>query len=501
MDERAEQLLKIRRNYRIEPSEALREFWAQIEKKQPHEESIPFRFFNLRFLTQAQVADFDPKELRFWFKTRASIHLVQYYIPLAHALTSSEAMFVAAYDRNKHFIGVFHCNLNIDPVFITADLFSLLDGTPPPASSKEAFLAEKVSPVLLVDCSPESFYYELQYDEAAIAKKEQEKIMRLLEYLKLVYPVVQYEEKFEVKVLKKQFKFLFSKNSEGQLPPGPDFQFLRDSIYELDTILPILNLINYRIWNSGSNMMAEYGFYRTEKGVVMLHIEQLCEFVRWGVIPAHYNAHFPAIIYSSQPSGYRDVLEYEVRMFETQEEYSKYYKEFMDAKYQLVRPLEEKDIPLVIDYFLNSTKVELTEAGLDELLIPSEETLLEELHQCMNTENAAKEQFNMIFEMNRKTYGHARLDQIAETTAHFFFFNWEPSFRRQDTIDPWMEQAIELIRTTYPTIRTIYTELSKEDNYRAEILQRAGFEEIGQETFQRDKMSIETTYTRWRLRL
>ena len=81
------------------------------------------------------MAEFDPKDFRFWFRLRPKIFLVQYYIPLAYAGDSSHSMMMACYDRAKHFIGVFLVNRLIDPVFISFELESLLAGTPPPNPS------------------------------------------------------------------------------------------------------------------------------------------------------------------------------------------------------------------------------------------------------------------------------------------------------------------------------------------------------------------------------
>ena len=491
-------LKKIRRDYRIEPSTELLDFWKTVEKKKLQEDYIPFRYFKIKLFTLEQVAEFNFKKIRFWFKKRPQVHLVRYYIPLASVIASSEFTLVAAYDSAKHFIGVFFCNLLIDPIFITADLFSLLNQIEP-EKNKAAFLEEVVSKRLIKEFNFDQFYPEI-YDEEKKQELLEKNILEVFEYIKMIFEVIHYNEKLEIKSLKKSFKIFFQPRNKNNKEVRYTIEIPKSDYDGFSTILPVLNLINYRMWNSDSDMIAEYGFYRISNGIVMLQVEQLCEFIRLGIVPPAHNVHFPPIIYSSQSSGYANPLKYEIGFFETQEAYNEYAKSITISRYEKsARRMQQKDIPRIVDYFLDTHSLLLLDAGIEAMKIPSEEKLIENLQLSLNAKDDKKHQFYVMFDIDIDTRGHGYIEKIKKgKEAYFYFFYWDNVYNKPEIIDELIEKSIQVIQEAYD-LKTIYAENLKKDDYRNEAFKRAGFEWVKEQETARDEMSVKGIYNLWKL--
>lgn len=497
MEDKDVLLKRIQRNYRIEPAKELQEFWKEIKHKGLHENLVSFRFFKLNLLTIEEVTNFDFKNIRFWFKKKGAYFLVRYYIPIA--TLGGNDVFIAAYDSAKHFLGVFLCNAKSDPIFITSDLFSLLENSTP-TQTKEAFLKEEVSKGVL-----KAFDFNKGYPDEGEEESQRlfnQELHEVLEFIQNVYGVVDYNYVLDIKTLKKSFKIFFKNNESTKWEAVKHIIEIPKSDYHNshDWIIAILNRINFQLWTSDSDMMKEYGFYIIDHGIAMLHIHQLCEFVRQGIIPTFFNVHFPPIIYSTHPSGFVNTLKYEIKFFETQEEYDKFYKDFMNEKEQMsAREMEEKDMASVVDYFLDTSKEQLAIDGIDELKIPNEEQLIDNLQQCLDSENKKKEQFNLLFERNGKTYGHCHLERVSKNkTAYFYFFYWQKAFRQVEIIDEWIDQSLSYFFEKH-SLKTIYTELIPSDTYRNEVLTRAGFEFVKEHNIVGDSLRFEQTLNLWKL--
>lgn len=500
MKNKTKHLTKIRRNYRIDPAPELLKFWETIEKEQLQNDWIPFRYFKIKLMTIQQIAEFDFKKIRFWFKNRAKVHLVHYYIPLAYDYTVGRFCIIAAYDRAKNFIGVFHCNLTTDPIFLTADLFSLLENKTPTMTKKE-FLYKHVSNALIKEINFDTCYFEEDIESKEFLQHKKA-ILDFLEYVKLISDVISYEEKMTIKPLKKAIKLSFQHYNKDYkfVQLILDVPLLTNESYS-ETILPILNWMNYRWWNWDSTIIPEYGFFRFEEGVVMLHLEQLCEFVRQGVIPNFANVNFPSIVFSTHPSGYKNILEYEVGFFETQEEYDQYYKEFMESKEKpFVRRLEEKDIPKILDYFFDKPPLTLNTDGIDINKIQNEEQFTIPIELSLKTEDAQKKDFFIIFMIDHKSYGHCHIERITKKDAYFYFYYWDNIYNKPPIVDQLIKQSILLIQETF-SIKTLYAEPTPNDEYRNDVFQRGGFELVKQHEIERDDISVKQIYNLWKLDL
>lgn len=488
---------KIRRKYRIKPSEELLNFWNKVEQNKFQENYIPFRHFKIKLLTLEQVAEFDHKDIRFWFKKKGQRFLVRYYIPIADYYTFGNAVVIAAYDHSKNFIGIFLANLDNDPFFITEDLFSLLKNEKPKLSLDE-FLDEQVSSDVRFKFDfDESYFDENENHHPELFDKD---LIKVLEFIKLVYNSLYAELPIEIKTLKNSFKLSFkAKEKHKNQVVKQEIEIPRlTNFISLDIIIPILNRINYEWWNGGSSLMSEYGFYRTHSGIAMLHIHQVCEYIRAGAIPHLNNVHFPPIVYSKHPSGFESIVSYEVKFFEKQEDYLKWYKQYeIDSSILSVRNLEEKDIPKIVDYFLDS-KNHLVD-GIEYSKVPYEEEIIETLETSMSDANDKKQRYYLILENGGKNYGHCHIERFENRDeAYFYFYDWEGLLRNEKRIDGLINLAIQNILSTYP-LKTIYSEPTRDDKYRNGVFERLGFEKIGEHQEIRDAISRNDTFVKWKL--
>lgn len=508
MNKKEKFLRKIQRNFRINPSEKLQAFWEAVENNNLHDDFIHFRYYKLKLLTIEQVAEFDYKDIRFWFKHKGERFLVKYYIPIARNFEFSHAVTIAAYDSEKRFLGIFLSNQSVDPIFLTKDLSDLLTNTAP-LLSKEDFLKKEVTKVLMLEFD---FDYPMEdedgeyidYTEEEKAVIFNQKLTDLLAFLQPVYNVTYPNNKFNYKSLKKSFKIFFKLDEHLKDGEAVQSEIIIPKYYEyqdsLDIVISILNKVNFQWWSEDNDNQKKYGFYRVENGIAMLHIEQLCEFVRLGIVPHFSNVQFPSIIYSTHSSGYIDASEYEIFHFETQEEYDKFYDEYMDKEDPLtVRLLEDKDIPKIVNYFLEAREKQLLTDGFDLMKIPFEEQLIEELQTSIITPDDQKNQFIVIESEGEKHYGHCTIERINKNgEAYFYFYDWKGMLNRQPVIDGLLNLAIQLMIETY-SLKTIFAEITPDDNYRTEALTRAGFELVKEHELLRDPWSSEQIYQLWKL--
>lgn len=504
MKQKENYINKIQRTYRVRPSQELQEFWKELERKGNVDDFIPFRYFKIKLFTLQQVADFDPKDFKFWFKHRGRYLLVRYFIPLATSFDFSSAIFVAAYDEAKNYIGVFLVNQEIDPIFITSDLFSLL-GNKEPNISKKDFIEEQISEAVRLEFDfereyplsddGEDYYHDISEEEKAIYFDQ--KITEILAFLELVYSGMYTSFKFDVKRLEKSFKISF-------IHSNPEFKSVRQDIevpreYEylsfFDIILPILNGINYQWWNEDRHKQKKYGFYRIDGGIAMLHLHQLCELTRSGVIPHFLNVEFPSIVFSTHPSGFESPLAYEIKHFKTQEEYDLYIQQYnINSDKLSVRQLEIKDIPHIVNYFLEMRDQQLLIDGFDLEKIPFEEELIEELKISINSPDKVKKKFILILQEGGKDYGHCHLIRKNKAEeAYFDFYNWKGMLNREKVVDGLLKLALEQMIKIY-NLKTIYAEITKGDEYRDEAFKRSGFEFIKENKHARDSWSQEQVF-------
>lgn len=501
MKNNSDQLNSIRRNYRIKPSEELINFWESVEHNKLNSSYINYQYFRIKLMTLKQVAEFNYKDIRFWFKKKGEYFLVRYYIPIAEEATFSRSFFIAGYNELKNFIGVFLVNLHQDPIFITADLFSLLKNTTPDIPIK-VFIEKEISKGVRKEFDFNHNYWD---EEHGLETPElfNQHLSELLEFIKTAYNAVDLNFDIKLKQFKKSFKITFinKENKKWRVVKHEiDVPILNNHADSSDIILPVLNRINFQLWHSSSNSTKEYGFYRLDKMVALLHIEQICKYMRLGVIPHFNNSIFPSIIYSSHPSGYRNSQMYEIVSFETPEEFNAYCKK-VNAELDLmsVRSMEEKDIPMIVDYFLDNPESQLSVDGFDINKIPFEEELINILQNYIHEKNADKKRFDIMLVRGGRAEGHCYVERLNKKgEAYLYFFNNKGLLKNKDRMSDLLKMAIELILQKSP-LKTIYAEPTKEDEYRNEILKKIDFEFVKKHKNERDSLSGEHTFNLWKL--
>jgi hypothetical protein len=429
---------------------------------------------------------------------------VRYYIPLATTFAISSGVIVAAYDGSKNYIGVFLVNQRRDPIFLCSDLSSLLTNKEP-AISREDFIKEQISEAVIHEFDFDQYYPPYDEDEGhqeftddEIVALFDKRLAELLTFIELVYNCTYPDYKLSVKTLKKSFKLYFTHSSNPKMKtvkPEIEIPKSESSTNQLDTVIALLNRLNFQKKSENPNK-EEYGLYRLGDSIVMLHVNQLCEFVRLGIVPHFANVEFPSIVYSTHPSGFEKPISYEIRFFETEEEYMVYYKQYKIEKDILsIRDLEEKDIPTIVNYFLNRPDDMLSKDGFDTLKIPFEEELIEGLQ----TSIATKKEHNIILKEGGKGYGHCAIERFTENgEGYLYFYDWNGMLKREKVIDGLLNKAIGHIIETY-SLKTIYVEPTKGDEYRNEALKRAGFELVKEDKYVRDVWSGEKVFNLWKL--
>ena len=504
MKQREISIHKIHRTYRINPSEELQKFWKEVENRKLNEDYIPFHYYKFKLFSLEQVADFNYKDIKFWFKTRGEHFLVRYYIPIATTFALSSAVIVAAYDASKNYIGVFLVNQRVDPIFLCSELSSLLEDNEP-SVSKEDFIKEQISEAVIHDFDFDQHYPPYDEDEGYQSFTDEEiemffnqRLTELLKFLELVYNCTHPDYKLSIKTLKKSFKLCFTHYSNPKMKavkPEIEVPKSESSSNQIDTVIAVLNRLNFQKWSESDKR--EYGLYRLGDKIVMLHINQLCEFVRLGIVPHFANVEFPSIVYSTHPSGFEEPISYEIRFFETEEEYAEYYKQYKLEKDILsIRELQEKDISTIVNYFLNRPDDMLAKDGFDTMKIPFEEELIEGLQTSILTK---KQQHNIILREGGKAYGHCAIERFTENgEGYLYFYDWNGLLKRERVIDGLLKIAIAQIIEIY-SLKTIYVEPTKEDEYRNGALKRAGFELVKEDKYIRDAWSGEKVYNLWKL--
>lgn len=503
MNQKVDFLHKIRRNYRITPSEELQKFWEEVENRKLNVDYIPFHYHRFKLFSLEQVADFAFKDIRFWFKNRGEHFLVRYYIPLATSFCLSSTVIVAAYDAAKGYIGVFLVNQRKDPIFLCSELASLLTNKEPDLS-KEDFIKQHISEGVIHKFDFDQHYPPYNEDEGHQSFTDEEivaffnqRLTDLLKFLELVYNCTYPDYKLSVKTLKKSFKISFTNSLNPKLRTvKPEIEVPKSESHtnQIDTVISLLNRLNFQKWNENPDNK-EYGLYRLGDSVVMLHTHQLCEYIRLGIVPHFANVDFPSIVYSTHPSGIEKIISYEIKFFETDEEYMAFYKQYQKEKDILsIRNLTEKEFPSIVNYFLERSDIMLSQDGYDVMKIPFEEELIE----ALQTSLAIKKQHNIILEEGGKAYGHCRIERFSiGGEGYLYFYDWNGMLKREKVIDGLLKMAIDYIIETY-SLKTIYAEPTKEDEYRNNALKRVGFKLVKENKYVRDAWSEDKIYNLWK---
>jgi len=453
--------LKIRRKYRIEAPEELKEFWNKVELDNISDGITPFHFYNLKILSLQDVIDFEIKKVRSWFKEKDRLKYVLYYIPIAEIVNTNNIM-IFGFDHHKSPIGLFFFNNEIEPVFIAKELQSLFttNNIQQNYGDDFKFLKEKVfAPLILED-------------------NEEYNIDKILAFLKNCMSKVLWGDELNIEKTDSLITITFQDHGITRSIMLEDLEMIHH-----DETVYILNFLNTYIWTSSSIQINHYGFYLVTNGIVFLTHDELIEYVRKGLIPFYFNVTMPQCIfidrinnYVNEPATEEDKALMEMTISQVIDYYEK-------AGTRLkVLPLRKKDIPSILDYYFDFENTDLILDGIDELKIKSEEDFHLEIENTIQTKESKKKRTYLTWIVNQSIKGHAYFERIdTEKVIQFQFYYREISWRAKEVIDELFSVSIEyIIAQSNP--ETIISKVNIEDTGRIDILTRNGFEQTFEET-------------------
>ncbi len=108
-----------------------------------------------------------------------------------------------------------------------------------------------------------------------------------------------------------------------------------------------------------------------------------------------------------------------------------------------VRTMEEADIPLMVDYFLNASEAFLKGMGADKSKFPKREDWIELVAEDLQKEKPDKAFFYMIWELDGKAIGHNNINKITfgkEASMHLHI--WQPIKRQKNLGLQFLKQSI-----------------------------------------------------------
>lgn len=99
-----------------------------------------------------------------------------------------------------------------------------------------------------------------------------------------------------------------------------------------------------------------------------------------------------------------------------------------------VRELEERNIALVVDYFINASSEYLLRMGADPTKLPSRVKWIESIKNELSKTNIEKGNYYTIWQIDGKTVGHSNINKIKfGKEAYMHLHMWYDEDRRKGT--------------------------------------------------------------------
>ena len=140
-----------------------------------------------------------------------------------------------------------------------------------------------------------------------------------------------------------------------------------------------------------------------------------------------------------------------------------------------VRELEEKDIPLLADYWFNASPEHLTGMGVDVAKLPEREMFENRLRKQLELPYNEKEAYALIWEVNGEPTGHSNLNPVIYNGHGFMHLHlWHSTLRSKG-------MGTEFIKMSLPyffgnmKLRLLYCEPYALNPAPHRILEKSGF--------------------------
>ena len=453
--------LKIRRKYRIEVPDNLKEFWSRAELENISNSNTHFHFHILRILSIQNVIDYKINKIRSWFKEKARLKYITYFIPIAEVVNTNDIM-ILGFDQYKSPKGLFLFNDEIEPVFITKELRSLLitKNIQHQYGDDFRYLNEKVVAPFIFEDSNEN------------------NIDGILDFIKNCMSKVLWGNELNIEKLDNSIKIAFK-----------DQVITRSIMVEVeeyidhDEIVSILDFLNSYIWTSASIQINYYGFYKINEGIVFLYHDELIEFVRKGLVRFYFNVEMPSCIFIDRVNNYVNEPATEEEKALLNMSVSQVFNHYESAGMVLeVEVLKRKDIQSIIDYYFDSKSSDLVLDGIDELKIKSEEDFYLEIDNVIQGKAPNKNRTYLSWSVNNTIKGHSYFECIdKKEVIQFQFYYRDMSWEDEKVSIELLNKSLQcIIAQSNPN--TIISKVNKEDINRINILTRNGFKQILVET-------------------
>jgi len=460
--------LRIRRKYRIEVSDELKDFWGKVENENLYNNNTHFHFHVLKILSLQNVIDFDVRYIMSWFKEKARLKYITYYIPIAEVVNSSNII-IAGYDQYKQPKGLFLFNNEIEPVFITKELHSLFSMKHIQHQYGDDFeyIKDKVLAQLLFEENYKSKYDD-DYEDGCDDNTE-----GVINFIKYCTSRVHWGDELNIERKESSIEVTFK---DTVVTRKVEVEY--DEFLDHDEIVYILNFINSYIWTSSSVQVNYYGFYKIDKGIVFLSHDELIEFVRKGVVRFYFNVEMPACVYIDRVNMYKDepaTEEEKALMDLTISQVIDYYE---NAEIELeVKKLKRKDIDSVLDHYFDAKNSDLVLDGIDELKLKSEEDFYLEIDKTFQAEQNNEERVYLSWFVDKMIKGHAyfeHLDSLGSIQLQFYYR--EIKWRKEEVHIELFDKSVECVLAHFNP-KTIISKVNQEDTHRINILVKNGFEQ------------------------
>ena len=140
-----------------------------------------------------------------------------------------------------------------------------------------------------------------------------------------------------------------------------------------------------------------------------------------------------------------------------------------------IREINNDDIPLIIDYFINADEMFLKAMGAIKSKLPSKKDWLKKLYQEIEKPNSTKEFYYVIWLLNSKPVGHSNINNIIynkEATMHLHL--WQPVKRKKGIGTEFVKMSIPYYFKNFK-LKKLICEPYTQNIAPNKVLQKVGF--------------------------
>ena len=164
-----------------------------------------------------------------------------------------------------------------------------------------------------------------------------------------------------------------------------------------------------------------------------------------------------------------------------------------------IRPLEAKEIPLIVDYFYQCSEEDLKRMGVTPKKLPAKNKWVEDIERQINLPDQEKKLFYLLWCINDIAVGHSNLSHlIYGKTAKVHLHLW-PNEKRQTGLGKrFMEQCLAYYFSRF-ALPEIICEPKADNPAPNRLISQLGFKHIKTYTTTPGPINFEQTVHRYQL--